>query len=66
MTRPLTVIFLVSINRSASWDTLGAFDSSMPDDDELDTTDPALEELGLALAPKSKKDRKKVTITKDD
>lgn len=51
---------LIPLIRSANWDTLGAFDSSVPDDDELDGADPALEELGLALAPKSKKDRKKV------
>ncbi|KAG0332404.1 transcription factor TFIIIC subunit tfc4 [Podila horticola] len=56
---PQSLIDAGGVGGSASWDTLGAFDSSMPDDDELDTTDPALEELGLALAPKSKKDRKK-------
>jgi hypothetical protein len=30
------------------------------DDDELDENDPALEELGLSLAPKSHKEKKKV------
>lgn len=32
----------------------------MEDDDELDENDPALEELGLSLAPKSNKEKKKV------
>ena len=30
------------------------------DDDELDENDPALEELGLALAPKSQREKRKV------
>ncbi|KAF9306517.1 transcription factor TFIIIC subunit tfc4 [Mortierella antarctica] len=56
---PQSLIDAGGVGGSANWDTLGAFDSSVPDDDELDGADPALEELGLALAPKSKKDRKK-------
>lgn len=34
--------------------------SQVEDDDELDENDPALEELGLSLAPKSNKEKKKV------
>ncbi|KAG0017635.1 transcription factor TFIIIC subunit tfc4 [Podila clonocystis] len=56
---PQSLIDAGGVGGSANWDTLGAFDSGVPDDDELDAADPALEELGLALAPKSKKNRKK-------
>jgi hypothetical protein len=37
------------------------FDASqVDDDDELDENDPALEELGFSLAPKTNKEKKKV------
>ncbi|KAF9112233.1 transcription factor TFIIIC subunit tfc4 [Mortierella sp. AM989] len=46
---------------SVPWDAITGFEPSMADDDdELDENDPALEELGLALAPKSRKERKKL------
>ncbi|KAF9363267.1 transcription factor TFIIIC subunit tfc4 [Mortierella sp. NVP85] len=43
-----------------SWRDIEGFDpSQVEDDDELDENDPALEELGLSLAPKSHKEKKK-------
>ncbi|KAF8979041.1 transcription factor TFIIIC subunit tfc4 [Entomortierella lignicola] len=43
------------------WDAISGFEPSLvDDDDELDENDPALEELGLALAPKSKREKKKL------
>ncbi|KAF9432742.1 transcription factor TFIIIC subunit tfc4, partial [Entomortierella beljakovae] len=45
----------------AAWDVLAGFEPTLgDDDDELDENDPALEELGLALAPKSKREKKKL------
>ncbi|KAF9913447.1 transcription factor TFIIIC subunit tfc4 [Lobosporangium transversale] len=49
--------------RTSEWDILSDFQPSMgmlDDDDELDENDPAMEELGFALAPKSKREKKKM------
>ncbi|KAI1314673.1 transcription factor TFIIIC subunit tfc4 [Mortierella claussenii] len=44
------------------WDKKGGGDPTMDDDDdELDENDPAMEELGFALAPKSKREKKKMS-----
>ncbi|KAF9403508.1 transcription factor TFIIIC subunit tfc4 [Mortierella sp. AD011] len=46
---------------SVPWEAISGFEPSLADDDdELDENDPALEELGLALAPKSKREKKKL------
>ncbi|KAG0215651.1 transcription factor TFIIIC subunit tfc4 [Mortierella sp. GBA30] len=45
---------------SLPWNVMGGFETGMQDDDdELDENDPAMEELGLALTPKSKREKKK-------
>ncbi|KAF9949323.1 transcription factor TFIIIC subunit tfc4 [Mortierella alpina] len=46
---------------SLPWNVAGGFETGMQDeDDELDENDPALEELGLALTPKTRREKKKV------
>jgi hypothetical protein len=49
---------------STPWEIAAGLEPSIQDDDEdeldLDVDDPAIEELGLALAPKSKREKKKV------
>ncbi|KAF9963994.1 transcription factor TFIIIC subunit tfc4 [Mortierella alpina] len=45
---------------SLPWNVAGGFETGMQDDDdELDENDPALEELGLALTPKTRREKKK-------
>ncbi|KAF8949036.1 transcription factor TFIIIC subunit tfc4 [Haplosporangium gracile] len=49
---------------STPWEIAAGLEPSMQDDDDddldLDVDDPAIEELGLALAPKSKREKKKM------
>lgn len=42
----------------SSWDPAGGFDEGL-DEDELDMDDPAMEELGFALQPKTKRAKRK-------
>ncbi|KAF8941077.1 transcription factor TFIIIC subunit tfc4 [Dissophora ornata] len=57
---PQQLIGAVGEGSSIPWGTLGDFEPNMgDDDDELDENDPALEELGLALAPKSQREKRK-------
>ena len=56
--------FFISFSSTTPWEIAAGLEPSMQDDDDdeldLDVDDPAIEELGLALAPKSKREKKKV------
>ncbi|KAG0256692.1 transcription factor TFIIIC subunit tfc4 [Mortierella polycephala] len=57
---PKQLMGAVGDGTSIPWDALSGFEPTMhDDDDELDENDPAMEELGFALQPKSKRERKK-------
>ncbi|KAF9195189.1 transcription factor TFIIIC subunit tfc4 [Haplosporangium sp. Z 11] len=57
---PKQLMGAVGDGTSIPWDALSGFEPTMhDDDDELDENDPAMEELGFALQPKSKREKKK-------
>jgi len=59
-----TVIRYHYFRSSAPWEIAAGLETTIQDDDDdeldLDENDPAIEELGFALAPKSKREKKKV------